>query len=174
MFVWLIQTYWHTRLKPLNLWCLPLLSFEIPQQPQNRNFRDSWLCNCSVTVPIFPSGTPDCGALSKGLLLWSYSLRKCNPSKQQALGFTTTHQKSPEGFLGTLVRRLNPKYFWKKILGSKTVLSKSFLGSSWIYLVWSHYISIRLKIYILPYKDAYHIAFNFAISSYYPHFSSNL
>lgn len=128
------------------------------------------LCNC----PNISIRNSDCGALSKGLLLWSYSLRKCNPSKQQALGFTTTHQKSPEGFLGTLVRRLNPKYFWKKILGSKTVLSKSFLGSSWIYLVWSHYISIRLKIYILPYKDAYHIAFNFAISSYYPHFSSNL
>lgn len=65
MFVWLIQTYWHTRLKPLNLWCLPLLSFEIPQQPQNRNFRDSWLCNCSVTVPIFPSGTQTVGHSAK-------------------------------------------------------------------------------------------------------------
>lgn len=45
----------------------------------------------------------------------SHRLWKCNPSKKQALGLTATHQKSTQGFLGTLVKRLNPKLLLQQL-----------------------------------------------------------
>jgi len=99
--------------QPLNLWYLLLLSSEIPLKPQNWNFRVDWLCNSSVTVPIFPSASADCMALRKGVLLQSYRLWTCNPSRDKSTWFYNNPPHVHARILGNPCQKAELKIFLK-------------------------------------------------------------
>lgn len=147
MYVQLIHTYWRIRPNALNLWCLLLLSFEIPLKPQNWNCRDSWLCNSSITVPVFPSATAGHSAKE-----YYYEVTDCGntiPPKNMHLVLQqptrspgkTSWEPLSKGWIQNISEKIfGKKSFVKKFPGLFMDLSG---------LVWSHYLSISLKISIL-------------------------
>lgn len=114
MFVWLIQIYWHTRLKPLNLCCLPLLSFEIPQQPQNWHFRDSWLCNSSVNCPNISIRNSRLWGTQQRTITMKLQLAEMQSLQKTSTWFYNNPSEVQARLLGNPCQKAESKIFLKK------------------------------------------------------------